>query len=182
MIERLAIVRYAQALLQVAAELKAIDKIEDELKWVDSLLKENADLFFVMKNPLVGPEKKKELVSKVFAQNISPELKNFLFLLIDKRRVEILEGVYEEYQKKADEHRGVVKAEVQSAIELTGQKIEEIKRTLESKINKTIKIEAKVVPEIIGGLTVFIGSSIIDWSIRGRLKAMREQLLATEGV
>jgi F-type H+-transporting ATPase subunit delta len=76
----------------------------------------------------------------------------------------------------------VVKAEVQSAITLSEQKVEEIKKALESKIKKTIKIEAKVFPKIIGGLIIYIGSSIIDRSIMGRLKVMREKLLAMEGM
>ncbi len=182
MIERIAVGRYAQVLLEIAAELNKVDEFEEELKWLDSLLKANPKLFLILKNPLVQPKKKKEIVDKVFSKNINLKLKNFLYLLIDKRRVEILEGVLKEYQSRADTYRGVVKAEVQSAIELSEQKIEEIKKTLESKIKKTIKIEAKVFPKIIGGLIIYIGSSIIDRSIMGRLKVMREKLLAMEGM
>ncbi len=182
MIERIAVGRYAQVLLEVAAELNKVDEFEEELKWLDSVLKSNPKLFLILKNPLLQPKKKKELVDKVFSKNINLKLKNFLYLLIDKRRVEILEGVLKEYQSRADEYRGVVKAEVQSAVELSKQKVEEIKRALESKLKKTIKIEAKVFPKIIGGLIIYIGSSIIDRSITGRLKVMREQLLAKEGL
>lgn len=180
MIERIAVGKYAQVLLEVAVELNQVDKFEEELKWLDSVLKTHLEFFLILKNPLVQPKKKKELIDKVLSPNINLKLKNFLYLLIDKRRVEILEGILNEYQLRADKYRGVVKAEVQSAVELSKQKVEEIKKALESKIKKTIKIETKVFPEIIGGLIVYIGSSIIDRSIRGRLKVMREKLLAIE--
>tara|TARA_B100000959_G_scaffold267111_1_gene310248 strand:+ start:5182 stop:5730 length:549 start_codon:yes stop_codon:yes gene_type:complete len=181
-IERIAVGRYSQVLLDVAAELKKVDEFEEELKCLDSLLKTNPKLFLILKNPLVQPKRKKELVDKIFSKNINLKLKNFLYLLIDKRRVEILEGVLTEYQSRADIYRGVVKAEVQSAIELSEQKVEEIKKMLENKIKKTIKIETKVFPKIIGGLIIYIGSSIIDRSVTGRLKVMREKLLAMEGI
>lgn len=181
MIERIAVGRYAQVLLDVAVELNKVDGFEDELKWMESVLKENADLFLILKNPIVQRTKKKDLIDKVFAQNINAKLKNFLYLLIDKRRVEILDGILDEYQLRADEYRGQVKALVQSAFELPGNKVEEIKKLLEKKVNKSVKVETKVVPDIIGGLVIYIGSSIIDRSIKGRLKSMRERLLAVEG-
>lgn len=182
MIERVAVVRYAQVLLEVAIELNKVDKFEEELKWIDSVLENNADLFLILKNPLIQPEKKKELIDKIFSQHINLKLKNFFYLLIDKRRVEILEWIYKEYLLKVDEYRGEVEAEVQAAIELSTQTVEDIKKALESKVNKTVKIETKIRPEIIGGLVVLIGSSIIDRSIKGRLKVMREKLLAMEGL
>lgn len=182
MIERIAVGSYARALLEVAAEINSVDKIEEELRWIDSVLKKNAELFLFLKNPLINPQKKKELAERIFAPNVSLKLINFLYLLIDKRRVEVLKGVFEEYQKKADEYRGVVKAKVQSAIDLSTEKVEAIKRELENKINKTIKIETEVHPKIIGGLIIYVGSSIIDRSIKGRLKVMREKLLAMEGL
>lgn len=180
MIERIAVNRYAHALLEIAFELKIVDDIEKELKWVDSVLKTNLDMLFFLKNPLIGPGKKKKIIDKVLSAHISLKLKNFFYLLIDKRRVEVLEEVFEEYRKMADERRGVVKADVHAAIKLSPEKVEEIKSMLEKKMNKTVKIEAKIRPEIIGGLLIHIGSLSIDRSIQGRMKEMREKLLSME--
>lgn len=182
MIDRIAVGRYARALLEVAAELNEVDKFENELKWIDSTLQEHKYLFLFFRSPVIEPKKKKELVDKVFAQNINLKLKNFLYLLIDKRRVGILEGIFEEYRKLADEYRGMVEARVQSAVPLSAARIETIKNNLERKLNKTVKIKSSIHPEIIGGLIVYTGSSIIDRSIKGRLKVLREQLLTTEGI
>lgn len=180
MIDRIAIERYARALLEIAVELNEVNKFEEELKWVDSVLKENNRLFLFFRNPLVERKNKKELADKILAKNISLKLKNFVYLLIDKRRTEFLEGIFEIFQVLADEHRGMVKASVQSAIELSSDKIEAIRKRLEQKLDKTIKIKASVHPEIIGGIIIYIGSSVIDRSLKGRLKVLREQLLAKE--
>lgn len=177
MIERTVVKRYTVALLEIAVDQGIVDQIEKELEWVDNLIKNNRKIVVFFTNPIIPGEKKKKLIDKVIVPGVCTLLKNFFYLLVDRKRTGILFFLLEEYKKRVNKLKGVVKADVETAIPLSSEKLGHLRKRLEGILKKKIKIETKVIPSIIGGIKVTVDSKVIDMTIVNRLKNLKESLL-----
>lgn len=177
MIERVVTERYTEALLEIAVEKGIVDQIERELEWTDNLIKKNREIIRFFTNPIIPAEKKKGLIDKVIVPGVSALLKNFFYLLVDRKRSGILVFLLEEYKNRVNKLKGVVKAEVETAIPISSEKIGSLRKRLEDIFKKKIKIETKVIPSIIGGIKVTVESKVIDITLVNRLKNLKERLL-----
>lgn len=172
--------RYAGALFEAAKDADIIDKVESDLGMMTYSLNAVPRLSETLSHPLIPSEKKKEIAREIFEGNVDVITLDFLCLLIDKRREEVLTDIETEYIQIADNWSGIVKAAVTSVVELT----EDEQRRLQSKIaaqtGKTVVLEMHQDPSLIGGVVVKIGDTIIDGSIKSYLAALRDQLLGKE--
>jgi F-type H+-transporting ATPase subunit delta len=114
--------------------------------------------------------------------NLSKVMKSFLMLLFDKGRIGFISNINELYQKLVDELKGVARASLISATELTSETIEKIRKSLSKKIAKDIVLEVEQDPGLIGGIVTRIGDLVLDGSIRTQLLNMRETLKRGESV
>ncbi|MFQ6093329.1 MAG: ATP synthase F1 subunit delta [bacterium] len=177
MIETTVVTRYARALFTYAADEGMFDQVEEELEAVDRILAENRQLMPILCNPRIAQAKKLELIETVFAPLVSPLVKDFLGLVVKRRREEILESILEVYTRVADQARGVMRARVQSTIPLPEAKVDLLRRNLEALTGKTVKIETEVAPEILGGVLVRFNNTVMDGSLKQRLSNLKEALL-----
>ncbi|HET6455635.1 MAG TPA: F0F1 ATP synthase subunit delta [Armatimonadota bacterium] len=169
--------RYAGALFETAKDADLIDQVESDLGLLTFTLESTPRLKETLTHPLIPPERKKEIVADLLDERVQGVTLHFLDLLIDKRRTEILEDVEEEYVRLANEYRNVMPVMVTSAIPLTCDEKSALRKVLEQSTGKTIELQLEEDPKIIGGLTIQIGDTVIDGSVRGYLEALREQLL-----
>ena len=174
MIDRTLLNRYTRAFIEAVIAKKSLDTVETQLVEVDALLKKSVPLSRILRNPLVEKEKKKSLLLKVLGPSVDPLLRNFLFLLVDKRREEVIPFLCEEFSRLADEQRNVVRAEVESAFPLSPRQLEQLTEKLSGISGKKVVIRQTASPEIIGGLYITLGSKIIDASVAGRLRKAKE--------
>ena len=169
--------RYIKALLDVAAEQGRIEEVERELQDIDRLLRDNADLMNLLLHPKISRLRKKKVIDDIFGNRVSPAVKNFLDFLIEKKREQILTVVLEEYTMQADKLRGMVKAQVRSAFDLSERQMKTLKAALEKKFDRRVEFQLEVDKTILGGLQVFIGNDVLDGSIQGRLASLQKYLL-----
>ena len=169
--------RYAGALFETAKDADLIDQVESDLGLLTFTLESTPRLTETLTHPLVPAERKKEIVADLLDERVQGVTLHFLDLLIDKRRTEILEDVEEEYVRLANEYRNVMPVMVTSAIPLNCDEKSALRKVLEQSTRKTIELQLEEDPKIIGGLTIQIGDTVIDGSVRGYLEALREQLL-----
>lgn len=170
--------RYAEALYDIAVRDNAVDRIEQELKSLEVILKESEDLQKVLFHPQITADDKKELLEKVFSGKISPVTANFLALLVDRRRETFFGDITAEFVKRANEGRNTVTASVTSAVELNDAEKAGMDKTLAKMTGKTVQVSYSVDPSLVGGVVVRIGDKIIDGSVKTRLCDMRERLKA----
>lgn len=170
MIDRTILSRYTRAFIEIVIESGNLDRVENQLAEIDKVLKETLLLGKVLRNPLIEKRHKKALLSKVLSESADPTLKNFFFLLVDKKREEVIPFLYEEFSRMADEERNVVKAEVKSAYPLSAQQIQGLTGKLSKISGKKVTLSQSISPDIIGGLIILLGSKIIDASVIGELK------------
>lgn len=167
---------YAQALFEVALELDNLDQIRDEIGFVNETFKTYPEFYEVFRTPKINKEERKDIITKVFGEQVSTEVMNFLKILIDKRRGTAISGIYSEFVDMVDDHKGVVKAVVESAVELTEQEQTTLTEKLAKVTGNEVLLTTLVNPEIIGGLIVKIGDKVIDGSVKSRLDIMKDNL------
>lgn len=172
--------RYAGALFEAAKDADIIDKVESDLGMMTYSLNAVPRLSEALSHPLIPSVKKKEIAREIFEGNVDTITLDFLCLLIDKHREEVLTDIETEYIQIADSWRGIVKAVVTSAVALTDDEQHRIQSKIAAQTGKTVALEIHQDPSLIGGVIVKIGDTIIDGSIKSYLAALRDQLLGKE--
>lgn len=177
MIARRIVRRYAAALYQTAAGTDAVDRVESDLGLVSYALEISPELGEALESPKVFSDRKKAVVRDIFADKVHQITLSYLYLLIDKRREEVLAFTEEEYIRIANEARGILEVRVSTAVRMTEEEEARLKAKLTARTGKSIRLEKHVSPELIGGMTVRIGDTVIDGSVKGYLASLRERLM-----
>ena len=177
MIGRSVVKRYAKALFDAATREKSVDRVESDLGLVSYTLESNPELRRALHIPLITAEKKKAVLRGVFGGKVHQITLDYMCLLADKRREEALARTEAVYVELANEARGVVEAQVTTAVELREDEEIKLAAKLSGITGKQVHLIKNIDPSIIGGIVVRIQDKIIDGSVRGQLAALREKLL-----
>lgn len=167
--------RYAQALFDIAAQGN-LDAIEAELQELTQLIEENAEVAHVLYHPHISLSEKKDLMNKIFAGQLSVTVRNFLNLLIDRRRQNYLPDIARDFSRLADGARNIVEAKVSSAIPLNQVQEQRLHEELVRITGKNVRMVKEVRPELIGGVMVQIGDRVMDGTVAFKLQRIRQSL------
>lgn len=165
--------RYGRALFQAAAETGHDEEVSAELSGVHGLI---LDLEPVLKNPRVSTSDKKKRLGEALKGRVSDLTMRFLELLIDKKRFNLLPLVGANIVRLIAERKNLVKASVRSAWKLSPEEQAKLKERLERFAGKDVELDLREDPEVIGGLVVRLGDWVLDSSLRGQLRSMKEAL------
>lgn len=169
--------RYSRALFNLAEEEKAIEQYGKELDEFNDVLKQYPDLGNALRNPLYPGATKKALFQKVTADSeMSPVMKSFLNLLIEKKRIQHLPDISDYYHRLIDEHSNIARAMVKAAIKLQQPELDDIAATLEKKVGKKIVVEFQQDQSLLGGVFAQIGDFVLDGSVKRQLLNFKESL------
>ena len=169
--------RYAGALFEIARQSDVIDQVESDLGMIGYSLQTMPKLVETLRHPLIPPVRKKAIVAEIFRDHVQDVTLRFVELVIDKRREEILPDVEPEYVRLANDYRGILPVAITSAVPLTKDEMRLLKGRLDELTGKNTDLELSEDPDLIGGLTICIGDTVIDGSVRGYLAVLREQML-----
>ena len=170
--------RYSRALFEVAKENNELESIEKDIKNFMSLLKNSFEINNFIHNPTQSKENQNNAIKLLTEKlNFSKSLKNFMFLLIERRRIFFVEKIIDSFLSLCSRKRGEVKAALISSKELSETEIEKISKDLSSSMGSTIKFDYKVDKDLIGGLKLQLGSFMIDTSIKNKLKKYEQMML-----
>ena len=171
---------YAEALISLAQEKHLTDEIGNNIRSLKDLFNQSAELKTFLSSPLVKAEDKKEVIKKIADEQINPFLLNFLLLLVDRQRINVVEGVFNKYLENLRKINNIVLAEVTSAVKLyegeAGKLVDKIKNLTGA---NDVELETNIDPDIIGGVVIKVGSQIYDASIRGQLRRISRSMLGT---
>ena len=169
--------RYAKALLLISKEDGQTDHYRDELAGVSALMTDQKSLADTIANPLYIAGDRRKVLEKIIAKlDLSKVMSSFLLLLFEKGRIGFVANINEFYQQLADELKGVARASLISATDLSSEAVEKIRSALSKKTGKEIVLEVEQDPGLIGGIITRIGDLVLDGSIRTQLLNMRESL------
>lgn len=168
---------YAQALMSVAQSNDQVEQIGEDVRSLSSLLKNSEQLRNFLANPFVTPENKKAVLRQVVGDNISPYLRNFMLLLVDRRRIQLLEPIFQQYLALLRQLNQTVLAEVTSTVELSEAQQQSVREKVIAMTGaRQVELETKLDPELIGGVIIKVGSQVIDASLRGQLRRLSLRL------
>lgn len=172
---------YAQALFELGNnDLSIVETFLTEIKSINEFVEMSSDIKKIFQNPVIPKEGKKKLV-ETLGRNASKTIGNFLYILIDKNRFNLLPEIQNLLENLINKQKGIVIAEVYSAQEIEESKAKKIVETLRQSVStsntlKDIKIEKRLDPSLIGGIKVKINDLVYDGSIRGRLENLKRRL------
>ena len=168
--------RFAEAAFAVALESNQLDAWLEALDQASSIFDNHAAALFLT-SPVMPAAKKQAVLSELLP-NVSPEVGRFLAILARRDRLELVPEIAQVFRRLLNEHRGIAVAQVTTAVPIDERQKSVIASRLGQRIGKTVTLETRVDPEILGGVVAQIGDNVIDGSVRGRLERLRRALTA----
>jgi len=170
--------RYARALFELALETKSVDSVKADLDNFNALLSQSADLHRLVRSPVFGADEQGRALGAVLAKaGITGLAANFLRLITANRRLFAVRDMTRDFRKLVAKWKGEVTAEVTAAEKLSDTHVEALKSALKSITGeKAVDLNIKIDPAIIGGLTVKLGSRMVDSSLRTKLNAIKHAM------
>lgn len=166
--------RYAQALIELASDSDQIAAVEGDLQAFKAMQADSEDLRRMMDSPAFSAEDRGRALAAIAERaGFNPLTKRFLGLLAANRRAQALPAVIDAYQRMSAERRGVVAAEVVTAVPLSDAQRQALQAALRQALGKDPDIAVRVDPAILGGLKVRVGSRLFDASVKSRLDQLK---------
>ncbi|MCX7912456.1 MAG: ATP synthase F1 subunit delta [Dehalococcoidales bacterium] len=166
--------RYAQAVFEIARENNELDRWASDLERLATVLAD-ARLVSVLESPKVGFEDKSRLLEASLG-DVSPLALNVARLLVSRGGLGMAGKILEEYERRLNEHRGVLRAEVTAAVPLDKDDEAKLAAGLARLMGKTVSVRSRVDPAILGGIIARIDGKVLDGSTRSRLFRLRKAL------
>ena len=169
--------RYARALLDIGQEENQLRRILGEAEGFAGILSQSAELRETLSAAHVSRQEKSQgLEAAVARLGYLPSTRNFLLLLVDKERMEILPQILVELRRMVEEIEGIERVEVTSPAALSPAQRERLSAAIAEKTGKKIELEEKIDPAVLGGMVVKVGTTVYDGSVRTQIHQIRENL------
>jgi len=181
MTSRAAGTRYARALFDVARKEGNIEQAGRDLAAFAQLVAGHDLLARVLSNPAIPASRKRAVVEQLITRacSLAPVVGKLMTLLADRDRLMLLPDIGPSYQDRLMAHGNVVRAEVVTAIGLTGDRMAALQQGLARATGRQVQLESRVDPSIIGGAITRIASTVYDGSVTRQLEKMKEALTAS---
>ncbi len=166
---------YARSLFAVAREQGRLDVLREQLGQFADALKENRELALFFFSPYFSSAERQRSLERLL-DGPDEILINFLSLLIEKHRMPVIFRIREQYERLWDEENKTLPVEITSAIPLDESTTESLGRTIGERTGRKVTLAARVDADILGGIIVRVGNSILDASIRNRLEQLRRHV------
>ncbi len=169
--------RYARAFFEIAEEEKQLEQYYNELRQFSLIIEENKDLGVFLANPVFEQESKKNVLEKIIGKlSLSPMTINFLKLLIDKKRIDVLSDIEICYRQMMDESLQTVRVSIKTAFPLSREMQDFISVNLEKVTGRKVEVTVENETGLLGGIVIGVGDTLYDGSIKSQLNNMRNLL------
>jgi F-type H+-transporting ATPase subunit delta len=166
---------YARSLFEVAKETDKLDEVREQLGQFADALESERELQVFFFSPYFSSEEKKDGLGKVL-EGANPAVLNFFELLVEKHRMPALFRIRRTYDQLWEHENKLLPVEITSAIELDDEIAQRIGDQIGQQTGQRVELTKTVDPEILGGLVLRVGNSILDASIRNRLENLRKNV------
>jgi F-type H+-transporting ATPase subunit delta len=166
---------YARSLFEVAKEQDKLDVVREQLGEVADAVSADRELQIFFFSPYFSTEEKEDGLRKVI-DGAEPAVLNFLELLVEKHRMPALFRIRRVYDELWEHENKLLPVEITSAVELDEEIAQRIGEQIGKQTGQHVELTKTVDPDIIGGLVLRVGNSILDASIRNRLETLRKNV------
>lgn len=168
--------RYVKSLLDLAVEKKALEEVHRDMLLFSEVASKSRAFELLLQNPVIKHDKKLDILKKIFGGKVHSLTMAFFDIITRKNREPILAGVAREFHNAYNEHKGIGKASVTTAVPLDTKmrgEFEKLVRQYSEK--KEVELVEKVDPELIGGFVLNVGDRQVDASIKNKIKTLKVQ-------
>ncbi|MBX3232898.1 MAG: ATP synthase F1 subunit delta [Labilithrix sp.] len=170
--------RYATALLELGVETNTLDALVDEIGRAAQAYDTSPELRSALADPLVPIQAKHAILAEVGQRlGLGQASKNVFKMLLDRRRVQAIVPIAQRLKEMADDKRGVVRAEVLTAMPLPEEYFTQLQQQLERVTGRRIALDRKLDPTLICGVVARVGDTIYDGSLMSRLRQIKDSML-----
>ena len=166
---------YARSLFEVAQEADKLDVVREQLGEFADALEETRELAVFFFSPYFSTTEKKDGLTSAL-EDADPVVQNFLELLIEKHRMPAVFRLRREFDRLWEEENKLLPVQITSAVELEAATVERIGREIGEQTGRKVNLVSSVDPDVLGGIVLRVGNSILDASIRTRLETLRKQV------
>ena len=168
--------RYAKSLIDLSTEQNALEQIKNDMVFFESVVDTNSELEAILKNPIVPLDKKAGILNDIFGNKVHQITNSFLKLVVNKGRSAILFDTAKQFIGQYNAIKGIVTAEVTSAITITDANRTEIVALVKKELGANeVIIKEKVDEKLIGGFILKVGDKQFDASIAGGLQKLKKE-------
>ncbi len=168
---------YAQALLSLGQSSQLTEPFNQDAALIIETMNAAPDLQSFLANPFTPDDAKKAVLKQIFSGQLQPLTENFLMLLVDRRRIACLTGIFGQYQALLRKLKGIMLAEVSSTVALNEAQIDQVKHQVRAMTGaQEVEIAARIDPDLLGGVVIKAGSQVIDASLKGQLRQISLRL------
>ncbi len=164
--------RYALAILGVAEESKQLDAVSTDFDFMDGVIQSSREFQLFLKSPVITTEKKKVVLGEIFKDKVSQITNLFIQLCATKGREDILPEIIQQFKKLRDSRLGLLKAEVRIATQMSNEQQQLLIEQLNKRTGKSVRLDIKQDPSILGGFTVQYEDTVLDGSVRHQLEVL----------
>ena len=176
MVKEVSTKRYAQAIFTIAIDTNSIERWETDLATIEEILT-HKDLLDILDSPQIPRSSKIHVIGELLGNSVSELAINLITLLALDNIAHIIKNIKLEFLKLLDEHRGITRGTLISAVSMNPSQTSKIGQLLSDRIGNPVELTAQINPAIIGGFLAKIGDKVIDGSIKTKLSEMRRQII-----
>jgi F-type H+-transporting ATPase subunit delta len=166
---------YSRSLFQAALEKSRLDEVREQLAQFADALDEHRELAVFFFSPYFSSIEKQQSLATLL-DGADEIFLNFLKLLIENHRMPVIFRIRQEYERLWDEENKTLPVEITSAIALDEATTESLGKAIGERAGRKVTLAARVDPDILGGIVLRVGNSILDASIRNRLEQLRKHV------
>jgi ATP synthase F1 delta subunit len=166
---------YSRSLFEAAKDQDKLDEIREELGMFTDAVSESQDLQVFLFSPYLSTQEKKDGLRRAI-EGADEAFLNFLDLVVENHRMPVIFRIRRDFDALWEEENRLLPVQVTSAVPLDDAIVQEIGSTIGEQTGKQVELSSHVDPDILGGIVVRVGNSILDASIRNRLEQLRKQV------
>lgn len=175
--EELATTLYAKSMFEASKEDDCLKLVYEELNLIKETIDSNPRLMEVFNHPLLSKNEKKEIINDIYEKNISKLTMNFLLVLIDAKRFDIISSVIDEFNNLYDIDNNIVNGTIITKNKLSDEEIKNYEEKLTASLKAHVKLSNILDETLLGGAIVKIGDKLIDSTLKGQLNELRKELI-----
>ena len=169
--------RYAKSLLEVSQEQKQVERTLADIELIDNTIKGSRELFLFLRSPIVQRDKKQKVMLELFGNKVSDLTRMFIEILIRKERETIVPEIAESFIDLYNKLAGIQKVQVRAASDMDKAGKDNLKKILQEKTGKKIRMEFTVDENLRGGLQVRIDDTVYDGSVKHKMEELQNTFL-----
>ena len=168
--------RYAATLLAAAEENRVLDAVRSDVQGLRQTLEQSEELVAFVGNRVLSAKIQRQALERLFAERVHGLTLNFLLLLAERRRIDLLPEMLDLFEALCDERSGVVSAEIRSAVPLGEDQLARLRHRLAENSGREVRLQVVVDPSIRGGAVARVGDTVFDGSIATYLERLHRRL------